>query len=266
LKSKKELALEKELLRRLDGKCLEMANLIFNDAEIKYMMDYANNVSIKRLGFNDHGPVHMKTASLNAMIMFDLLRDAGVQFSLVSEQVGTIEDSKVAVFMASMLHDIGMTVGRENHEIYSMIFGVNIIDRLLRDIYKKEDEKRIILRSLVMEGIAGHMATQKIHSIEAGLVLIGDGCDMEKGRARIPTLLKTKPKVGDIHRYSSTSIQDLSITKGVRKPIRITVKMSESVGFFQIESVLFPKILSSPVNPYIELYAGVIGQEMLQYL
>lgn len=260
------MALEKELLRRLDGKCLEMANLIFNDAEIKYMMDYANNVSIKRLGFNDHGPVHMKTASLNAMIMFDLLRDAGVQFSLVSEQVGTIEDSKVAVFMASMLHDIGMTVGRENHEIYSMIFGVNIIDRLLRDIYKKEDEKRIILRSLVMEGIAGHMATQKIHSIEAGLVLIGDGCDMEKGRARIPTLLKTKPKVGDIHRYSSTSIQDLSITKGVRKPIRITVKMSESVGFFQIESVLFPKILSSPVNPYIELYAGVIGQEMLQYL
>ena len=266
MKSKKELALEKELLRRLDGKCLEMANLIFNDAEIKYMMDYANNVSIKRLGFNDHGPVHMKTASLNAMIMFDLLKNAGVQFSLVSEQVGTIEDSKVAVFMASMLHDIGMTVGRDNHEIYSMIFGVNIIDRLLKEIYKTEAEKRIILRSLVMEGIAGHMATQKIHSLEAGLVLIGDGCDMEKGRARIPTLLKTKPKVGDIHRYSSTSIQDLSITKGVRKPIRITVKMSESVGFFQIESVLFPKILSSPVNPYIELYAGVIGQEMLQYL
>lgn len=266
MKSKKEIALEKELLRRLDGKCLEMANLIFNDAEIKYMMDYANNVSIKRLGFNDHGPVHMKTASLNAMIMFDLLKNAGVQFSLVSEQVGTIEDSKVAVFMASMLHDIGMTVGRDNHEIYSMIFGVNIIDRLLKEIYKTEAEKRIILRSLVMEGIAGHMATQKIHSLEAGLVLIGDGCDMEKGRARIPTLLKTKPKVGDIHRYSSTSIQDLSITKGVRKPIRITVKMSESVGFFQIESVLFPKILSSPVNPYIELYAGVIGQEMLQYL
>ncbi len=266
MKSKKETALERELLKRLSGKCLEMANLIFSDIEIRNLMDYANIVSIKRLGFNDHGPVHMKTASLNAMIMFDLLKDAGIQFSLVSEQVGTVEDSKVAVFTASMLHDIGMTVGRENHEIYSMIFAVNIIDRLLNAVYKNDAEKKIILRSLIMEGIAGHMATQKIHSIEAGLVLIGDGCDMEKGRARIPTLLKTKPKVGDIHRYSSTAIQDLSISKGSRKPIRIDVKMNESVGFFQIESVLFPKILSSPVRPYIELYAGVIGQEMMEYL
>jgi len=266
LKSKKEISLEREILKRLSGKCLEMANLIFSDAELKYLMDYANIVSIKRLGFNDHGPVHMKIASLNAMIMFDLLKDAGIQFSLVSEQIGTVEDSKVAVFTASMLHDIGMTVSRENHEIYSMIFASNIIDRFLSSIYKNEIEKKIILRSLIMEGIAGHMATQKIYSLEAGLVLIGDGCDMEKGRARIPTLLRTKPKVGDIHKYSSTAIQDLSISRGNRKPIKIEIKMSESVGFFQIESVLFPKILSSPVRPYIELYAGVIGNKMMEYL
>jgi len=72
--------------------------------------------------------------------------------------------------------------------------------------------------------------------------------------------------VGDIHKYSSTAIQDLSISRGNRKPIKIEIKMSESVGFFQIESVLFPKILSSPVRPYIELYAGVIGNKMMEYL
>lgn len=266
MKSKKETALEREILARLNGKPLEMAKIIFTDDEIRHLMDYANIVSIKRLGFNDHGPVHMKTASLNALIMFDLLSQAGVLFNLVSEGVGTIEESKIAVLTASMLHDIGMTVGRENHEIYSIVFASSIVERLLLKIYPDEFEKRVILRSLILEGIAGHMATQKIHSLEAGLVLIGDGCDMEKGRARIPSLLSTKPKVGDIHRYSSSAILHVRIMKGTKKPIRIDIEMRESVGFFQIEEVLFPKILSSPVRPYIELFAGVTNQESMQYL
>ena len=97
-------------------------------------------------------------------------------------------------------------------------------------------------------------------------MLIGDGCDMEKGRARITTILSDKPKVGDIHRYSSTGIQKVTIQKGEKRPIQIKVDMTESVGFFQIEEVLFPKILSSPVKNYIELKAGVIGKEMKKYL
>ena len=110
------------------------------------------------------------------------------------------------------------------------------------------------------------MATRKIHSLEAGLVLIGDGSDMEKGRARIPSMLSMKTRVGDIHRTSASSIQKVKITKGQEKPICITVEMTASVGFFQIEEVFFPKINNSPVKPYIELYAGVIDRELLRYL
>ncbi len=36
--------------------------------------------------------------------------------------------------------------------------------------------------------------------------LIADGCDMERGRARIPMMLNTESRVGDIHKYSATSI------------------------------------------------------------
>jgi metal-dependent HD superfamily phosphatase/phosphodiesterase len=102
--------------------------------------------------------------------------------------------------------------------------------------------------------------------LEAGLVLIGDGCDMEKGRARITFLLSRLPQVGDVHKYSAHSIQKVKIIKGDEKPIRIIVEMTESVGFFQIEEVLFPKILSNPVKPYIELYGQVTGEEMRRYL
>jgi metal-dependent HD superfamily phosphatase/phosphodiesterase len=44
------------------------------------------------------------------------------------------------------------------------------------------------------------------------------------------------------------------------------IEMSESVGFFQVEEVLYPKIFSSPVKKYIELYAGVKGEKLLKYL
>ena len=110
------------------------------------------------------------------------------------------------------------------------------------------------------------MATRKINSLEAGLVLIGDGSDMEKGRARIPTMLSSKARVGDIHRTSASAIQKVKIFKGQEKPINITVEMNASVGFFQIEEVFFPKINTSPVKPYIELFAGVTDREMLRYL
>ncbi len=117
-----------------------------------------------------------------------------------------------------------------------------------------------------MEGILGHMGSRKIHSIEAGLILIADGCDMTKGRARIPIELNKTPGVGDIHKYSANSIEKVKILAGDEKPVKIEVLMSADVGFFQIEEVLLQKINCSPAKSFIELYAGVEGKEMKKYL
>ena len=110
------------------------------------------------------------------------------------------------------------------------------------------------------------MGTRRIHSIEAGLILIADGCDMTKGRARIPMELNKVPSVGDIHKYSANSIESVKIHQGSEKPIQIEVFMSSDVGFFQIEEVLIPKINSSPAKGFVELLAGVEGKEMKKYL
>ena len=71
MKSIKEVSLESKILKRLEGSkvCTELVNYLFADDELQEMQDYANNVSIKRLGYNDHGPVHMRQVCANAIKM-----------------------------------------------------------------------------------------------------------------------------------------------------------------------------------------------------
>lgn len=250
----------------LAGKAEKIAEVLLADPEIHAMQEYANTVSIKRLGYNDHGPVHMRTVALNAVTMMALLRKAGIRTSLETEEVGDFEDSLVSVLLASFLHDLGMTIGRQDHELHSAYLAYPILDRLLRETYREEVPKRVVARSLAIEGIVGHMAGRKIHSIEAGVILVADGCDMQKGRARIPMQLNVEPRVGDIHKHSANSIEDVHLSAGAEKPIRIDVAMSSVVGLFQIEEVLLGKVASSTVKPFIELYAKVEGEDERRYL
>ena len=233
-----------ELTAEKDQLPLLVIKELIDDPEIEAIQNYANNVSIVRLGFNDHGPVHMRTVCRNALKMLKILSLSGIRTSLEDEQDGSFSDSVTAVILAGFSHDFGMTIGRQDHELYSGILSQPIIDRILLKFLpeKKDLNRRVIIRSMAMEGILGHMGTRRIHSIEAGLILVADGCDMTKGRARIPMELNTKPTVGDIHKYSANSIEKVKIHQGIEKPIQIEVFMSSDVGFFQIEEVLIPKI------------------------
>lgn len=268
MKSVKEVATEAKIIEKLENfpQCSLLVKYLFQDEELQEMQDYANNVSIKRLGFNDHGPVHMRQVAINSIKMLNILHDAGIQTSLEREETGTFEDSMCAVVMAALMHDLGMMTGRQGHEEMSVIFAVPIIDRALKSAFPNDIHKRVIIKSLAIESIIGHMSSRKIHSLEAGIILIADGCDMTKGRARIPLAINNTPKVGDIHKYSANAITRVSIHHGEKKPVKIDIEMSSEVGFFQIEEVLLTKVNSSPAKEYIELYAGVTGQDRKCYL
>lgn len=268
MKSVKEISIESKILKRLENNhnCLKLVNYLFADEELQEMQEYANNVSIKRLGFNDHGPVHMRQVAGNAIKMLNILQESGIKTSLETEEIGTFEDSMCAVIIAGLMHDLGMMIGRQGHEDMSAILAQPLIDRALRHVFPEDLHKRVVIKSLATEAIVGHMSSHKIHSIEAGILLIADGCDMTKGRARIPLSINTTPKVGDIHKYSANAINRIGIHHGQKKPIKIEIEMSSDVGFFQIEEVLLTKINASPAKEYVELYAGVTGQEAKCYL
>ncbi|MCR5395653.1 MAG: hypothetical protein K6E86_09685 [Bacteroidales bacterium] len=256
--------------RLTDGDDLprRLADLLLNSAEVKAIHDYANIVSIDRLHLNDHGPVHMKIVCRNALKMLYLLHEAGIQTSLEKEEAGTLADSVSAVMLAALLHDSGMTIGRKDHELYSALLAYPIIDRVLLQLLPDEQDtkRRTIIRSVAIEGIIGHMGTHPIHSIEAGIILIADGCDMTKGRARITLERPTKPAEGDIHKYSANSIEKVRIRQGTDRPLKIEIQMRSEVGFFQVEEVLMPKLQSSPAKHLFELYAGVEGEEVKKYI
>ncbi|MCQ2192767.1 MAG: hypothetical protein MJZ23_07925 [Paludibacteraceae bacterium] len=76
----------------------------------------------------------------------------------------------------------------------------------------------------------------------------------------------TIPTEGDIHKYSANSIEKVKIHMGKERPIMIEVHMISEVGFFQVEEVLIPKIQSSPAKHFIELHAGVEGENMKRYI
>ena len=268
MKSVKEISIESKILKRLENNpiCLKLVNYLFEDKELQMMQEYANNVSIKRLGYNDHGPVHMRQVAGNAIKMLNILQQSGIKTSLEREEIGTFEDSMCAVIIAGLMHDLGMMIGRQGHEDMSALLAQPIIARVLEQIFPDDLPRRVVIRSMATEAIVGHMSSRKIHSIEAGIILIADGCDMTKGRARIPMSINTTPKVGDIHKYSANAITRIGIHHGERRPIRIDIEMTGDVGFFQIEEVLLTKIDSSPAKEYVELYAGVTGQEPKCYL
>jgi len=118
MKSPKEINLEQKILDKLKHYpiCTQLVKFLFNDEELQVMQDYANNVSIKRLGFNDHGPVHMRQVANNAIKMLNILHHAGVKTSLEREEIGTFEDSLCAITIAGLMHDLGMMIGRDSHE------------------------------------------------------------------------------------------------------------------------------------------------------
>jgi len=271
MKSGKELSLDSKILDRvrsfkLSGKAEKLAELLLGDDEIQAIQEYANTVSIIRLKYNDHGPVHMRTVALNSLIMMDLLRRAGVKTSLETEEAGDFEDSLSAVLCASLLHDVGMSIGRNEHELHSVYMIYPLLSRLLTEVYGREIKRQVIVRSLIMEAVYGHMGNRSITSLEAGIVQVADGCDMKKGRARISMAIAGNPRVGDIHQYSAHAIEELTIKAGKEKPISIQVQMSSEVGLFQVEEVLLNKIASGTAKSYIELYAILNGGEPKRYL
>ena len=271
MKSPREVNIDITLIDMLESlnlsenamKCLKI--LLANE-EIQASQEFANTVSISRLGFNDHGPVHMRKAAYNGIVMMDLLRKAKVKTTLEKDGCGTFEDSVIAVMIAAMLHDIGMGMGRQNHELHSLVLCMPMVDHILDQVYHDNIHNKVMVRAVAMEGIAGHMGTINISSLEAGIVQVSDGCDMTKGRARIQIAISAFQKTGHIHQYSANSIEEVKIIAGSEKPIRIEVNMSSEVGLFQVEEVLLHKIASSTAKQYIELYAHVGENKPKRYL
>ena len=224
------------------------------DVKLQTYWRCANVMAIDRMGFTDHGPTHVKIVANLALRLLRILVDKKVKPSIVKDYKMKNEDAEVVVVMGAILHDLGMTVTRNDHEKYGVLIAREVIENCLEHIYS--DEERAVMSSEILHAVVCHERPNNPLTIEAGIVGIADALDMEAGRARIPF---QSGKI-DIHAVSALSIEKVEISEEGKKPITIKIRMSNSAGIFQIDELLKPRIENSGLQQYFHVLAEITGE------
>ena len=204
---------------------------------------------------SDHGRVHFAIVSNIALKILRNLQEANVQPNIVTDHLMTQDDAEVVVFLGSVLHDLGMVVHRENHEVFSVSLASQILPELLGGVYG--DRERAIVTAETLHSIYAHESEIGQFTLEAGVVRVADGLDMKEGRARIPFTAGKK----DIHALSAMSIRDVKIRKSKLKPIIVEISMYNESGIFQVDQLLKKKIAGTKLEGFIEVVAQVENQQ-----
>src|SRR3989344_3500421 len=120
-------------------KVLEVVN---NDREIDTLWRVININAIDRLGMSDHGPVHFQIVSNIALRLARILDKNGVEISSVGNFGLTKKHAELIILLASLFHDLGMSISREGHEEFSLFLADRILNRILN--YLPEEQKLIV--------------------------------------------------------------------------------------------------------------------------
>jgi metal-dependent HD superfamily phosphatase/phosphodiesterase len=224
------------------------------DVELYTLWQVVNINAVQRLGMSDHGPVHVQIVTNIGLKLLRLLGERGVQPNIVADHNLSPEDAEVVVVLASLLHDLGMSIHRMDHEQYSLFLARPKIGELLEGLY--EIPPQTILTSEILHAIISHRAGGRPLTLEAGVVRVADALDMAEGRTRIPF----QAGQVNIHSVSALAIERVSIEAGKDKPIRISVRMNNAAGIFQVDELLKEKLEDSGLERYIEVEASTEGE------
>lgn len=227
-----------------------------NDDDDLYALWLAANVNaVERLGMTDHGPVHVKIVMNIADKLFRLLTEAGIEPTLVTHYGFEPEDAEIVVALAALLHDVGMSIHRSDHESYSLFIAERKIRELIDPHYSRAEAT--ILRSEILHAIIAHRSGGKPLTLEAGIVRVADSLDMAKGRSRIPFAAGSM----SIHSVSAAAIEAVHIESGATTPIRLRIELANSAGIFQLDQLFREKLGGSGLEAYVEVEADFAGEE-----
>jgi metal-dependent HD superfamily phosphatase/phosphodiesterase len=215
---------------------------------------YMAQVQSERLGMSDHSWVHMQIVLNIALRLLRLLVKAGVEPAMVSEHGMRDRDAEVVVAGGALLHDVGMSIHRADHEAYSLFLANSALERLLAGSYREPE--RTIVASEILHAIIGHRRRGEPYTLEAGVVRVADALDMAQGRTRIPIEAGHE----GIHSISAAAIDEVRIEAGEERPVRIEIELNNSAGIFQVDDLLATKIRGTPLEGRVEVVAKIEGE------
>jgi uncharacterized protein len=223
------------------------------DAELRGWWHMAQ-VTSQRLGMSDHSWVHVQIVLNIGLRLLRLLAKAGVEPAMVTDHGMGRRDAEVVVAAGALLHDVGMSIHRTDHEAYSLFLAAPKLRQLLERVY--EEPERTVVVSEALHSIIGHRRRGEPYTLEAGVVRVADALDMAHGRSRVPV---ESGRIG-IHALSAAAIDEVGIETGTERPVRIEIKMNNSAGVFQVDDLLATKLRGTPLERHLEVVATIEGE------
>jgi metal-dependent HD superfamily phosphatase/phosphodiesterase len=211
----------------------------------------AQQITADRLEMSDHSWVHLQIVLNRALHLFRLLHRSGLKSSVETSYAMSHKDAEVIIAGGCLLHDLGMSIHRIDHESFSLFLAADILDVLLEKVY--DEPERTIISSEILHAIIGHRKGGRPLTFEAGVVRVADALDMEHGRSRV----NVETSLANIHSLSSAAIDEVRIVPGEQRAVRVEVQMNNSAGVFQVDSLLANKLRGSGLEPHIEVVARI---------
>jgi hypothetical protein len=236
---------------RANRRLRELVGRVNADPQVRAWWHVANVNAVKRLEINDHSWVHIQIVANIALKLLRQLVRHRVEPAMVRDYGMTQEDAEVVVVLAALLHCIGMSVHRVDHEGMSLFLAEPKARELLTGIYA-EPELTVCV-SEVLQAITTHREDGRPLTLEAGIVRVSDALDMAKGRSRIPF---ERGRV-TIHSLSAAAIESVAIRDGSERPVLVEIQMNNSSGIYQVDQLLRAKLRGSGLEPYLEVVARI---------
>jgi uncharacterized protein len=215
---------------------------------------YLAQLTSERLEMSDHSWVHVQVVLNIGLRLLRLLVKGGIEPAMVSDHGMKDRDAEVVVAGGALLHDVGMSIHRVDHEAFSLFLVADRLDGLLADSY--DEPERTVVIAEIMHAIIGHRRRGEPYTLEAGVVRVADALDMAQGRSRIPI---EGGRFG-IHALSAAAIDEVRIEAGEERPVKVEIEMNNSAGIFQVDDLLATKLRGTPLEGHVEVIAQVKGE------
>jgi metal-dependent HD superfamily phosphatase/phosphodiesterase len=233
--------------RRLE----RLLDAVNHDPEVKAWWHVSAVNASRRLGMSDHSWVHIQIVLNIALRLSRLLFRRGVTPSLAADYAMTEHDAEVVIAAGCLLHCVGMSIHRTDHERFSLFLAADKLPQLLADVY--DEPERTIVASEALHAIIGHRRMGEPFTVEAGIVRVADALDMARGRSRVPFEAGHQ----NIHSLSAYAIEEVKISPGREHAVRVEISMSNSAGIFQVDELLATKLRGSGLEEHIEVIARI---------
>ena len=230
-------------------------NEVLNHEEINKLWEYSNVVTVKRMAYSDHGKTHAEIVCERSLELYSFFENKLKEYpSIVDFGLG-YEEGQVVVMLSSLFHDIGNSVNREEHPLFSVLLAGKYVDEILENHY---DKKTVLaLKTQIFDAIYVH-EKKFAYSLESSVLKIGDALDMEKERARISSLFGSI----SIHTFSALAIDKVEIEQNEEK-IHINVYTQHTAGIFQVEEHLIPRIKNTIIQGLFDIKVILPDREFL---